>query len=179
MGGGCSAIKRPVSPETNPETDEVRPGSAYDDESPEEAAAIEARLRAYDAAMEKRRLAKERSRQQRKASAADDRAIALLRKQLTEILCAKQLTSANQIGRYGCENYAKNKFRLPNRMFDYDRIEVKSIDLSRGNDLKRPEPIVARCTYDWTNSVQKVMGTTHESYEAIWLGNVWRLRTVA
>ena len=64
-------------------------------------------------------------------------------------------------------------------MFDYDRIEVKSLDMSRGNDLTRPEPIVVKCTFDWSNSVQKSMGTAYESYEAIWLGDLWKLRTVA
>ena len=161
------------------EADDPQPEPAFYAESPEETAEIEARLQAYDAATEKRRLAKKRARLQKIAAASDERAIALLRKQLSEILCAKQLTTEFQIGRYGKDNYTKNKFRLPNRKYDYDRIEVKSIDLSRGNDLKRPEPIVARCTFDWTNSVQKVMGTAHESYEAMWLGDVWKLRTVA
>jgi hypothetical protein len=181
MGGGCSKAPALAEVAASPEVDHGAdsPEPEFYAESPEEAEAIQARMAAYAESKEKRRLAKERSRLQKIAAASDERAIALLRKQLSEILCAKQLTTEFQIGRYGNENYSKNKFRLPNRMFDFDRIEVKSIDLSRGNDLKRPEPIVARCTFDWTNSVQKVMGTAHESYEAMWLGDVWKLRTVA
>ena len=46
-------------------------------------------MAAYAEAKEKRRLAKERSRLQKIAATSDERAIALLRKQLGEIICLK------------------------------------------------------------------------------------------
>ena len=147
--------------------------------SPEEEAEIRARMARYEKERQKKLAAKAMSAKRRREAIADEAAIALLKTQLSDLLCMKQLTTEYQICRYGKEHYAKNRAYLPNRLYDWDRIEIKALDMSRGNDLKRPEPIVVHCTFDWTNSVQKAMGTAHESYECIWLGDVWKLRTVA
>jgi len=180
-----SAICKPAAvieapAEEVPETrSEDEPLSEIYAESREEEAEIRARMAKYELARQKQVAMKELTLKRKREAIADEAAIKLLKKQLSDLICMKQLTTEYQIGRYGKEHYNKNRAYLPNRLYDWDRIEIKALDMSRGNDLRRPEPIVVHCTFDWTNSVQKAMGTAHEAYECIWLGDVWKLRTVA
>eukprot|EP00615_Pteridomonas_danica_P008237 CAMPEP_0114337120 /NCGR_PEP_ID=MMETSP0101-20121206/6159_1 /TAXON_ID=38822 ORGANISM="Pteridomonas danica, Strain PT" /NCGR_SAMPLE_ID=MMETSP0101 /ASSEMBLY_ACC=CAM_ASM_000211 /LENGTH=173 /DNA_ID=CAMNT_0001469265 /DNA_START=29 /DNA_END=547 /DNA_ORIENTATION=- len=173
MGGGVSRLKTPhQSNPVEPQTDENDNDEFYAT-SEEEAFEIRTRMAKYEEDKQKRIAAKALSRQRLREAAEDKMAIKLLATQLENLIKSKQLTTEYQKGKFGVVDYNNNRFYLPNRKFDYDRIEVKNIDMSRGNDLNRPEPVVVSCTFDWTNSVQKVMGTAHESYEAIWMGDMW------
>jgi len=143
----------------------------------EEREKIRARLAKFKQKKEEKLRSRELSRRRKREAAGDERAIHLLKRQLSDIVCMRQMTTEYQKGRFGVEDYNKNSFYKPNRMFDYDRVKVKATEISRENDLKKPEPVIARVTFDWTNSVQKSLGTAYETYECIWLGEQWKIRS--
>ena len=118
MGSGISCgaetpeVESPEAPEV--ESDDSDKVEIFA-ESPEEEAEIRARMEKYKIAMEKKRRMKEMSKMQKRQAAFDDKAIKMLRKQLSDIICMKQLTTKYQKGRFGVNDYCKNRMYLPNR----------------------------------------------------------------
>jgi hypothetical protein len=188
MGGGLSCetskrkqvevLKEEDETETEVEDEEDEDEEFYA-ETEEEAEEIRERMAKYKKLKDKRIHSKELMKRRKREASGDQKATKMLEEQLKDMIRTKQLTTEYQKGRFGTEDFNKNRFYLPNRKFDRDDISVKDITLSRRNDLNRPEPISIHCTFDWTNGVQKVMGTAHERYEAIWHQDFWEIRNVS
>ena len=96
MGGGAS--KRDVNPAEEGKVDENDGPEESDTEefyaeSPEEAEEIRARMAIYEQKKKQRMVMRELSRKRKREAAGDDRAIKILHKQLSELICSRQMTT--------------------------------------------------------------------------------------
>ena len=125
---------------------------------------------------QKRREARRLSKQRTKTSTAEKEACDELRQQLKAKIKRQQMTSNLLETQFGAKAFGKCCYRLPNRKFDYDHIEIKTLSFSRGNDFLAPLPINVSVTFDWQNPVKTVKGTATEKFECLRLHGLWKIR---
>jgi hypothetical protein len=144
----------------------------------EDSEAIRLRKLTYEQKKKENAAGKVLMKLRKKEAARETKEIKRLGSIIVDLVKSKQLTTEYQKGRFGVEDYKRNRFFLPNKKFDVDYIEIKNINFSRNSDLRKPEPVYVAVTFDWTNPAQKQMGSAKETYEAIWMGDFWKVAPV-
>lgn len=195
MGGGHSSranseriiVSPPTARPTADDTDEdtLQQEEAKEEDKDEEnddfedpAEKVERLARMAKAAEKRkaRKRARKLSKSRMKTTAIEIAACAELKDQLRSCIVMRQETVNFLSQKFGTVPMSNCRYRLPNKKFDYDHIEVKSYALSRENDFKLPYPINVAVTYDWQNPVQTVKGTVTEHFEVLRLHDTWKIR---
>ena len=155
MGGGQSSHSKAkaeakkhkiltVPPvDENEEAGEETPEQDDDDdfEDPEEKAERLARMAKAAEKKILRKRAKKLSKARMKTTAEEQAACVDLKDQLRSRIVMRQETVKFLSTKFGTEPMSKCRYRLPNKKYDYDHIEVKSYAMSRENDFNAPSPI--------------------------------------